>query len=82
MPEVKTITLDSCTVFWEDLMSERQISELGRDDRKADRVLDEFRTWLTENASGAWNVYGKGIWFARSIDAIHFKLAWAGEIKT
>lgn len=81
MSGVETITLDSCTVFWEDIMSARVLADLRRDDRKGNRVMDDFKQWLDENAEGDWRDWEKGIWFARSIDAVHFKLAWAGEVK-
>lgn len=81
MTEFATHRLQSATVFWEDIMSAQRLAHMKRSDDEAARLWDTLRQWLDEHATNDWRNWEKGVWFSDPVDAVSFKLAWAGSLE-
>lgn len=83
MVEVVTVTLESRTVFWEDIgISASDVDKLRTSNAFAERVWGVMETWLKANTKFTWNAYAKGVWFSCGQDAALFKLFMSGETWT
>jgi hypothetical protein len=77
--DITVVTLESVTVFWEDLgLPEARKQTSAMKDVLAKWWDDEVEAWLVENAKHPVNPHEAGVWFFDSNDAIMFKLVFAG----
>jgi len=75
---VTVVTLSSCSVFWAEL---GYVENAVNHAKAAALFDDEIGPWLIANCKGAYNPYGKGVWFSDQQDAALFKMMFHGRFE-